>query len=102
MKAGKQSAVFLSFQTSTQEEDARVLWLCAGRRASLQKTNEEDQVNSLPYGHHLSMFYSSKLNAVLQLFVSFCDKNETLCFCDALGKIGKTMRMVFFLLTKFI
>ena len=49
LKAGKQSAVFLSFQTSTQEEDARVLWLCAGRRASLQKTNEEDQVNRLPY-----------------------------------------------------
>lgn len=49
MKAGKQSTVFLSFQRSTQEEDARVPWLCAGRQASLQKMTEEEQVSSLPY-----------------------------------------------------
>lgn len=49
MKADKQSTVFLSFQRSTQEEDARVPWLCAGRQASSQKTNEEELVNGLPY-----------------------------------------------------
>lgn len=49
MKTGKHSAVFLSFQRSTQAEDARVPWLCAGRQASLQKMTKEEQVNSLPY-----------------------------------------------------
>lgn len=49
VKKGKQSAVFLSFQRSTQVEDARVPWLCAGRQASLQKMTKEEQVSSLPY-----------------------------------------------------
>lgn len=49
MKAFKQSSVFLSFQRSTLEEDARVPWLCAGRRASSQKMNEEELVSGLPY-----------------------------------------------------
>lgn len=45
LKAAKQSCVFHSFPRSSLEEDARVPWLCGGRRGSLQKTTEKEETS---------------------------------------------------------